>query len=100
MKMRANGSYRTVIEKRIATYPAGALEFNLQALHDDPIPALEAELARLSSSNVHSAESSELVVRLSTEKEKRQRWAVRKHNYRESHKYRCLFTVRELITTA
>jgi ubiquitin carboxyl-terminal hydrolase L5 len=76
---------RTVIEKRIATYPAGALEFNLQALHDDPIPALEAELARLSGSNLHSAESSELVMRLSTEKDKRQRWAVRKHDDHECH---------------
>jgi ubiquitin carboxyl-terminal hydrolase L5 len=70
---------RSIVEHRISTYPAGALEFNLQALHDDPIPQLEEQLVTLQSSGVGASggETAELVVRLSTEKEKRERWAVR-----------------------
>ena len=29
---------REVVERRIATYPPGALEFNLQAVRADPLP--------------------------------------------------------------
>jgi hypothetical protein len=68
---------RTVIERRISTYPAGALEFNLQALRDDPIPTLEAQLSSLTSAGISGSDSAELVVRLTTEKEKQERWAVR-----------------------
>lgn len=66
---------REIIEQRIATYPPGALEFNLQAVHDDPIPLLESRLAELQASGA-GAEASELVVRLANENSKRERWAV------------------------
>ncbi|PCH43553.1 cysteine proteinase [Wolfiporia cocos MD-104 SS10] len=75
---------REVIEARIATYPAGALEFSLLALHEDPLPILQAQLAELQAAGMQS-EAADLVVRLSTENSKRERWAfensLRRHNY-------------------
>ncbi|CAK5281402.1 unnamed protein product [Mycena citricolor] len=75
---------RETIEGRIATYPAGALEFSLLALRDDPLPKLEAQLSALQASNRHS-EAAEIVVKISTETLKRERWqfenSLRKHNH-------------------
>ncbi|KAF7315253.1 Ubiquitin carboxyl-terminal hydrolase [Mycena indigotica] len=75
---------RETIEARIATYPAGALEFSLLALRDDPLPVLEAQLRQLQAANNHSA-AAETVVKISTENSKRERWAfensLRKHNH-------------------
>jgi len=75
---------REVIEARIATYPAGALEFSLLSLHEDPVPRLQAQLAELQATG-RQAEASELIVRLSTENSKRERWnfenSLRRHNY-------------------
>ncbi|EED83066.1 predicted protein [Postia placenta Mad-698-R] len=75
---------REVIEARIGTYPAGALEFSLLALHDDPVPSLQAHLVELQAAGRQS-EAADLVVRLSTENSKRERWAfensLRRHNY-------------------
>ncbi|KAJ7072555.1 ubiquitin carboxyl-terminal hydrolase [Mycena amicta] len=75
---------RETIEARIATYPAGALEFSLLALHDDPLPLLETQLSRLQSTNNHS-EAAEILVKISTENLKRERWAfensLRRHNH-------------------
>jgi len=75
---------RDTIEARIATYPAGALEFNLLALRDDPLPLLESQLSTLQASGEHS-EAAEIVVKISTENSKRERWAfensLRRHNH-------------------
>ncbi|KAJ7188551.1 ubiquitin carboxyl-terminal hydrolase [Mycena filopes] len=75
---------RETIEARIATYPTGALEFSLLALRDDPLPLLEAQLSRLQASNQHS-EAAEIVVKISNENTKRERWAfensLRRHNH-------------------
>ncbi|GLB37320.1 putative ubiquitin carboxyl-terminal hydrolase [Lyophyllum shimeji] len=75
---------REVIEKRIATYPVGALEFSLLALRDDPLPSLEARLQEYQSSG-NSAASAEVLSLISNEKSKRQRWAfensLRRHNH-------------------
>ncbi|KAJ7078840.1 ubiquitin carboxyl-terminal hydrolase [Mycena belliarum] len=75
---------RETIEARIATYPPGALEFSLLALRDDPLPGLQSQLGALQASNRHS-EAAEIVVRLSTETSKRERWAfensLRRHNH-------------------
>ncbi|TFK89477.1 cysteine proteinase [Polyporus arcularius HHB13444] len=75
---------REVIEARIATYPPGALEFSLLAVHDDPLPRLQEQLAQLQAAGRQN-EASELVVKLSTENSKRERWAfensLRRHNY-------------------
>ncbi|KAF7298127.1 Ubiquitin carboxyl-terminal hydrolase [Mycena chlorophos] len=75
---------RETIEARIATYPAGALEFSLLALRDDPLPLLEAQLNQLQATNNH-AQAAEIVVKISTENSKRERWAfensLRRHNH-------------------
>ncbi|KAG6821018.1 hypothetical protein H0H93_007908 [Arthromyces matolae] len=75
---------REVIENRIATYPAGALEFSLLALREDPLPSLQARLQELQSSGDSSA-SAEVIAMISRETEKRQRWAfensLRRHNH-------------------
>ncbi|KAJ7668465.1 ubiquitin carboxyl-terminal hydrolase [Mycena polygramma] len=75
---------RETIEARIATYPLGALEFSLLALRDDPLPRLESQLSTLQASSQHS-EAAEIVVKISNENSKRERWAfensLRKHNH-------------------
>ncbi|KZT65964.1 cysteine proteinase [Daedalea quercina L-15889] len=75
---------REVIEARIGTYPPGALEFSLLALHEDPVPRLQAQLAELQAAG-RQTEAGELIVRLSTENSKRERWnfenSLRRHNY-------------------
>ncbi|KAG6866669.1 hypothetical protein C0991_000779 [Blastosporella zonata] len=75
---------RDVIEKRIGTYPPGALEFSLLALRDDPLPAMQSRLQELQSSG-DSAGSAEVFSLISRENDKRQRWAfensLRKHNH-------------------
>ncbi|KAJ7718016.1 hypothetical protein DFH07DRAFT_860751 [Mycena maculata] len=75
---------RETIEARIATYPAGALEFSLLALRDDPLPLLESQLSTLQASGQHS-EAAEIVVKISNENSKRERWAfensLRRHNH-------------------
>ncbi|KAJ6602201.1 ubiquitin carboxyl-terminal hydrolase [Mycena sp. CBHHK59/15] len=75
---------RETIEARIATYPAGALEFSLLALRDDPLPSLQRQLSTLQSTNQHS-EAAEIVLKISNENSKRERWAfensVRRHNH-------------------
>lgn len=52
------------------------LEFSLLALRDDPLPALQSQLDELQASG-HQAEAAEIVVKLSTEKSKLDRWNVR-----------------------
>ncbi|KAJ7350331.1 ubiquitin carboxyl-terminal hydrolase [Mycena albidolilacea] len=75
---------RETIEARIATYPAGALEFSLLALRDDPLPLLESQLSILQASSQHS-QAAEIVVKISNENSKRERWAfensLRRHNH-------------------
>ncbi|TDL16672.1 hypothetical protein BD410DRAFT_901862 [Rickenella mellea] len=75
---------REVIEARIATYPPGSLEFSLLAIHDDPLPSLQAQLESLQSSGNDLASAS-IVSRISQENEKRQQWAfensLRRHNH-------------------
>jgi ubiquitin carboxyl-terminal hydrolase L5 len=75
---------REVIEARIETYPPGALEFSLLALRDDPLPSLQSQLNAVQASG-QAAEAAELIVRLSTENSKRERWAfensLRRHNH-------------------
>ncbi|THH18181.1 hypothetical protein EW146_g2769 [Bondarzewia mesenterica] len=75
---------REVIENRIGTYPSGTLEFNLLALHDDTLPALEVQLAQLHSSGNDLA-ALELSQHISNETSKRERWAfensLRCHNH-------------------
>jgi ubiquitin carboxyl-terminal hydrolase L5 len=85
---------REVIEARIATYPMGAvcllllllgvgdylkkycqLEFSLLALRDDPIPVLQSQLSELQAAGRHD-EVAEVIVKLTTENSKRERWAV------------------------
>jgi len=75
---------REVIESRIGTYPPGSLEFSLLAVHEDPLPRLQMQLAELQAEGKQS-EAAEVVVKLSVEKSKRERWAfensLRRHNY-------------------
>ncbi|KAH9940465.1 ubiquitin carboxyl-terminal hydrolase [Epithele typhae] len=75
---------REVIEARIATYPPGALEFSLLAVHDDPLPHLQEQLAQLQVAG-RQAEASDLMVKLANENAKRENWAfengLRRHNY-------------------
>ncbi|KAI9510917.1 ubiquitin-specific protease [Russula earlei] len=75
---------REVIEARIATYPAGSLEFSLLALHDDPLPTLQTELAEAQASGDVDREAG-LAQQLADEHSKRERWAfensLRRHNY-------------------
>ncbi|KAH9986748.1 ubiquitin-specific protease [Russula compacta] len=74
----------SVIEARIATYPAGSLEFSLLALHDDPFPTLQVDLADAQASG-HADREADLAQRLADEHAKRERWAfensLRRHNY-------------------
>jgi len=75
---------REVIENRIATYPTGALEFSLLALRDDPIPQMEAQLKACQESGRES-DANEVMVKISNENSKRERWAfensLRRHNH-------------------
>ncbi|KAI0288115.1 ubiquitin-specific protease [Russula brevipes] len=75
---------RGIIEARIATYPAGSLEFSLLALHDDPLPTLQTALADAQTSGDGDRET-DLAQRLADEHAKRERWAfensLRRHNY-------------------
>ncbi|KIY71102.1 hypothetical protein CYLTODRAFT_369833 [Cylindrobasidium torrendii FP15055 ss-10] len=75
---------RETIEARIATYPPGALEFSLLALRSDPLPGWESQLAQLQEAGLQS-DAAELIMRIDTEKVKRERWAfetsVRRHNH-------------------
>ncbi|KAI0745397.1 ubiquitin carboxyl-terminal hydrolase [Earliella scabrosa] len=75
---------REVIEARIATYPPGALEFSLLAVHDDPLPRIQEQLATLQAAGRQS-EAGDLMVKLANENSKRERWAfensLRRHNY-------------------
>ncbi|KIM27321.1 hypothetical protein M408DRAFT_330054 [Serendipita vermifera MAFF 305830] len=68
-----------VIQRRIEMYPAGAVEFNLQALRPDPIPLLTSGT---SSPHLTTSEVQDI---LHAEQAKRQRWAfenaVRRHNH-------------------
>ncbi|KAJ7594681.1 hypothetical protein C8J56DRAFT_927375 [Mycena floridula] len=73
-----------IIQNRISTYPEGALDFTLLALHNDPLPELEKELTRCQASNNH-AEAAEIVVKIDMENVKRAGWAfensLRRHNH-------------------
>ncbi|KAI9572346.1 ubiquitin carboxyl-terminal hydrolase [Boletus coccyginus] len=75
---------REVIEHRIATYPTGALEFSLLALRDDPLPALKTQLEHLEQTR-NLSEASQVLVKISNENSKRDRWAfensIRRHNH-------------------
>ncbi|TFY79987.1 hypothetical protein EWM64_g4026 [Hericium alpestre] len=75
---------REVIESRIATYPAGSLEFSLLALHDDNLPRLEQQLAELQASG-DEVLSAEIAQQVANEQAKRKRWAfensLRRHNH-------------------
>ncbi|THH29859.1 hypothetical protein EUX98_g4339 [Antrodiella citrinella] len=75
---------RDVIESRIATYPAGALDFSLLALHEDPLPSLTAQLNEAQKANDHAI-AEQLMDRLANENAKRERWtfenSLRRHNY-------------------
>ena len=69
---------REVIESRIATYPPGSLEFSLLALHDDPLLALQDQLADAQRTGDQSMVV-ELMQKISDENAKRERWAVSGH---------------------
>ncbi|EGN99598.1 hypothetical protein SERLA73DRAFT_106221 [Serpula lacrymans var. lacrymans S7.3] len=75
---------REVIESRIATYPTGALEFSLLALRNDPLPSMQMQLKHLQDSRRES-EAAEIIVKLTNETSKRERWAfensLRRHNH-------------------
>ncbi|EIM80015.1 uncharacterized protein STEHIDRAFT_106024 [Stereum hirsutum FP-91666 SS1] len=78
------GKAREVIEARIATYPAGALEFSLLALHDDNLPALQAQLEQLQAAG-DTMMAEEVGQMVANEAAKRQRWdfenSLRRHNH-------------------
>ncbi|KAH8107819.1 hypothetical protein BXZ70DRAFT_14040 [Cristinia sonorae] len=75
---------RDVIEARIATYPPGALDFSLLALHEDPLPSLTKQLDEAQKSN-NGFIAEQLMVRITNENAKREQWAfensLRRHNY-------------------
>ncbi|KAJ3534434.1 hypothetical protein NM688_g7139 [Phlebia brevispora] len=75
---------REVIEARIATYPAGSLNFSLLALHEDPLPSLQKQLQELQTSG-NDITASEVAERIERENNKRHRWdfenAMRRHNH-------------------
>lgn len=52
------------------------LEFSLLAIHDDPLPRLQEQIAQLQAAG-QQAEASELMVKLANENAKRENWAVR-----------------------
>lgn len=66
---------REVIEARIATYPAGDLEFSLLALRDDPLPGLGKKLSESQATGNHQ-DVVEVMQLLADENAKRARWAV------------------------
>ena len=87
-------AHRDVIEARIQTYPPGSvsergvgmwrpinscrlwqLNFSLLALHNDPIPSLEKQLAELHASG-NASLAAEVSAKLDRENHKRQQWAV------------------------
>ncbi|GJE95832.1 cysteine proteinase [Phanerochaete sordida] len=75
---------REIIQERIATYPPGQLQFNLLAVHDDPIPTLQTQLSEAQAAG--SADlAAQLAARLERENHKRQQWAfensLRRHNH-------------------
>ena len=51
------------------------LEFSLLAVHDDPLPRLQDQIAQLQAAG-RQVEASELVVRVANENAKRENWAV------------------------
>ncbi|GJJ05954.1 hypothetical protein Clacol_000141 [Clathrus columnatus] len=75
---------RDVINSRIATYPAGSIHFNLQALRADPLPTLQAELATHHANGASYLEA-QVLERIAMENEKKARWAfensLRRHNH-------------------
>jgi len=75
---------REVIEARISTYPPGALEFSLLAVHDDPLPSLQSRLQQAQRENDHVSEGN-LLARIADENTKRENWAfensLRRHNH-------------------
>ncbi|KAG8831878.1 hypothetical protein FRC17_002416 [Serendipita sp. 399] len=68
----------SVIQQRIELYPAGSIEFNLQAIRPDPLPILSSSLPP----ELTPAEAQEL---RHEEEAKRRRWefenALRRHNH-------------------
>lgn len=54
-------------------YSICKLEFSLLALRDDPLPALKTQLEHLQ----QTGRQSEVLVKISNENSKRERWAVR-----------------------
>ncbi|KAI0344532.1 ubiquitin-specific protease [Trametopsis cervina] len=75
---------REIIEARIQTYPPGSLNFNLLALHNDPIPELQRQIAEFNASG-NTAAAAEISAKLFRENHKRQQWAfensLRRHNH-------------------
>jgi len=75
---------KEVIEARIGTYPPGALEFSLLAVHEDPLPRLRQQLSELQSAGDESG-AAQIMVKLADESAKRERWAfensLRRHSY-------------------
>jgi hypothetical protein len=63
----------------IATYPAGSLHINLQAIHSDPLPKLKAQLEALRSppSTIGSgSQIAQLTEQIGREEAKRRQWDV------------------------
>ncbi|TFK44491.1 ubiquitin carboxyl-terminal hydrolase [Crucibulum laeve] len=75
---------REAIEARINTYPAGALEFSLLALRDDPLPTLQAQIQQLESTG-NAAAAAEAHAILANEHGKRERWAFENSLRRYNH---------------
>lgn len=82
------GAARETIQKRIATYPAGSLHFNLQAIRTDPLPNLKSQLSTLqsaSSSPESQAQLAQLNEQIHREEAKRRQWdfenSLRRHNH-------------------
>ncbi|OCH92506.1 hypothetical protein OBBRIDRAFT_818302 [Obba rivulosa] len=75
---------REIIEARIGTYPPGALEFSLLAVHEDPLPRLQKQFVELQAGG-NESEAAQVMVKLSDESAKRERWAfensLRRHSY-------------------
>jgi ubiquitin carboxyl-terminal hydrolase L5 len=68
---------RDTIQKRIATYPAGSLHFNLQAIRNDPLPNLYSQLASLESSmDDEQAQITKIKEQILREETKRRQWDV------------------------
>lgn len=75
---------REVVGARIATYPPGALEFSLLALHDDPLLSLSIRYKESQDAGNRTL-AVELMNRIAEENIKRERWAfensLRRHNH-------------------